>query len=125
MTFLVSLVEAILGQPATGKPPKVSKWNSVVQRQFCEFNDLEARTKTGTEAYNMPPAFDITILFAMLQARLRETEDHLYFLQTDLDYMRETIEGFRHTDFARVVGQSFYPELRMNLQRDWSDGRKI
>jgi hypothetical protein len=111
MIFLVLLVEAILTQPATEKPRGVSKWNYVVQCQFREFNDLETNTKTGTEAYDMAPAFDITTRFAIPQSRLRETEDHLYFLQTDWDCMRETIDGFRHTDFARDVGQSFYPVI--------------
>lgn len=67
------------------------------------------------QPYNAPPMFNIDTLISIAGARMNETADHLWLLQTDPAYFRHIIENFSK---GRIAAQSSTYRRNLITARD-------
>jgi hypothetical protein len=99
LEFLASMVKAIVGY-SPKESGSSSTWTSQVVARF----DGNTHGSTSSHhAYNLPRKFDIEFLLDLSKARLSSAQDHLWLLQTDAGYVRNTVRTLKGTKWVIVA----------------------
>lgn len=105
MSGLRAIVDKILEGVDFGKPASSVKWKEMTTLGFRHANELEMWSPYTNQPFSAPPTFSIDGILATVQARMDALGDHLYFLQTDLPYLRRHIKTICQGKAYQMMGK--------------------
>ena len=96
----------------------------MIRLGFKHPKEIELWSPYTNQAFSAPPIFNVDNLVSTAQTRLDALGDHLWLLQTHVDYMRRYIRVLRQGEYYKVidadgVGESITMQLFMDVLAYW------
>lgn len=95
LTFLVQVVEGLVegleSRPTAEGVVHDANKAQIPKLEFRRSGRLETWSSYTNQPFSEPPRFDIDALIATARAKAKETDDHLWLMQTDAPYLRRVL----------------------------------
>jgi hypothetical protein len=124
MGTLRKIVDKILEGVELNKAAASGKWKSLVNLGFRHSSEVELWSPYTNQAFSAPPLLRVDNLVSTAYTRLNELGDHLWLLQTEVDYMRHYIKVLRQGEYYKVMdangaGESVTQQIWMDILGYW------